>query len=557
MRRGRVATGAWGRSRRFAATRRPLGLCGRARQALNAAALTDPAPPPPEAGAAPWPLIWGGVLAVTLLRVAVLFLTPLELYPDEAQYWAWSRHLAFGYFSKPPMIAWLIAATTAIGGDAEAWVRLAAPLLHGGAAILLAGVAARLYGGRVALWTAAVYTLMPGVQLSSGVIATDAPLLFFLSLTLLAYASFWRRPGLGAAALFGAALGLACLSKYAGLYALVGAGAHAIVDRRARAGWSAGRLALALAVFLAVWSPNLIWNALHGFQTVAHTAADADWREPGEAVVRRHGAHFDPRGPAGFLLGQFAVFGPAPFLALVAGVAWLAWNRRPPAGPDRLLLCFTAPALVIVFGEAVVARANANWAAAAYPSGAVLAAAWLCGAGRLRWLRDAGLALQALVAGLFIVAALQPSLADAAGLGGAFKRARGWAHTTRQVRDYVSAVRRAGPVTAVAVDDRFLFNALTYYGRDGLGAPLRMWVHEAQARNQAETQHPLTPADGARVAFASLPWTREAMRDFAQVGGVTRATATLGPRHVRTITLFVGERFRPLPRTLGAREDAD
>jgi 4-amino-4-deoxy-L-arabinose transferase-like glycosyltransferase len=64
---------------------------------------------------------------LTVLRVA-LFVTPFELYPDEAQYWLWSRDLAFGYFSKPPMIAWLIWATTGVGGDAEPWVR------HGGAA---------------------------------------------------------------------------------------------------------------------------------------------------------------------------------------------------------------------------------------------------------------------------------------------------------------------------------------------------------------------------------------------------------------------------------------
>jgi hypothetical protein len=41
-------------------------------------------------------LILVGVL--TVLRVVALFVTPLELYPDEAQYWLWSRHLDFGYF---------------------------------------------------------------------------------------------------------------------------------------------------------------------------------------------------------------------------------------------------------------------------------------------------------------------------------------------------------------------------------------------------------------------------------------------------------------------------
>ena len=57
-------------------------------------------------------------LGLGLLRLLTLFGTPLELYPDEAQYWLWSRTLAFGYYSKPPLIAWSIWASTA------PWVKL-------------------------------------------------------------------------------------------------------------------------------------------------------------------------------------------------------------------------------------------------------------------------------------------------------------------------------------------------------------------------------------------------------------------------------------------------
>ena len=83
-----------------------------------------------------WRLALWLVGALTMLRLAVLFITPLELYPDEAQYWLWSRTLDFGYFSKPPMIAWLIAGTTSLGNE-EPFVRLAAPFLHAGAALAL------------------------------------------------------------------------------------------------------------------------------------------------------------------------------------------------------------------------------------------------------------------------------------------------------------------------------------------------------------------------------------------------------------------------------------
>jgi hypothetical protein len=38
------------------------------------------------------------IAGLTLIRLVALFSTPLELYPDEAQYWLWSRALDFGYY---------------------------------------------------------------------------------------------------------------------------------------------------------------------------------------------------------------------------------------------------------------------------------------------------------------------------------------------------------------------------------------------------------------------------------------------------------------------------
>ncbi|HWU15857.1 MAG TPA: glycosyltransferase family 39 protein, partial [Caulobacter sp.] len=164
-------------------------------------------------------LILVGVL--TVLRVVALFVTPLELYPDEAQYWLWSRHLDFGYFSKPPVIAWLIWATTRIGGDAEAWLRIGSPLINAGTALVVSRIATRLYGAeRGGSWVgaaaAAIFILMPGVQLSSVLITTDTPLLFFLALMIwacvtLPHASARARVWMAAG--MGAALGMAFLSK--------------------------------------------------------------------------------------------------------------------------------------------------------------------------------------------------------------------------------------------------------------------------------------------------------------------------------------------------------
>ena len=204
---------------------------------------------------------------LAMVRLVALFKTPLELYPDEAQYWLWSRTLDFGYYSKPPVIAWAIWATTHIGGDTEPWVRLSANLFQAGATFVVFLIGRRLYGAATGLAAAALYGLMPGVQLSALVAATDAPLLFFLSLTILAYVALLEGPKrrVLVAAGLGAALGLAFLSKYAAVYFLIGLALHLAVSKSARQAWTLPAALAAVAAFAAILAPNVVWNATHGF----------------------------------------------------------------------------------------------------------------------------------------------------------------------------------------------------------------------------------------------------------------------------------------------------
>lgn len=493
----------------------------------------------------PWRATLALVGLLTAVRLVTLFTTPFELYPDEAQYWLWSRDLAFGYYSKPPMVAWLIAASTSVFGDAEGFVRLASPLLHGGAALAVFAAASRFYDRRTGFWAAAVYSLMPGVQLSAGLASTDAPLLFFLALTLWAYAALQTGASrLSTAAAFGAALGLAFLSKYAALYAAGGAVMHALIAREARRPWSPATLAAAVAAFATIAGPNVAWNATHGFSTVAHTAANAGWNP----------AHLaNPAELIEFLVSQFGVFGPVPFFTL--GLVATAAAQRRLKGAELAAACFAAPPLVLVTIQAFLSRANANWAVAAYVAGSVLAAAWLLRSRTgERWLKG-GLATQAAVAAGFVLLAGVPGVADAVGASNSFKRARGWAETTDRVLDRAEAEARSpGGLTAVAVDDRFLFNAIAYYGRDRLGRnglpPVTAWVRMATPQTQAETTDPLTPARGRRVLFASVvpSYRGEATADFARADPWTDASVRLDPKRSRDLALTVAEGFRPLPR---------
>lgn len=539
--------------------------------------LRTPTPPPSAADARlPMRVAVALVLVFTLLRLGAIFATPLELNPEEAQYWLWSRTLDFGYFSKPPMIAWAIWLTTTIGGDAEPWVRVSAPLFHAVAGLALFGAGRRLYDDWTGVAAAALYMLMPGVALSSFILATDAPLLCFLALALLAYVALQQGGrALPAAAGLGAALGLAMLSKYAAVYAVVAIGLHLILSREARRAWSLQTAALAIAAFAIVLAPNVIWNANHDFATVGHTAANANLG----------GKLFNPDEMLGFLGGQFGVFGPVPFAALIGGGLTLAWRRK--LWPqDLLLLCFALPPLVVVTTGALLSRANDNWAASAYVGGAVLAAALLMRWARLvqswprgtfsaraaglvagRWLAGGLLVLQAGLSAFMLLATADPALMDKTGQSNAIKRARGWEQMAQQVTERARLEQLNGGLSAIAVDDRFLFNALSYYGRDYIGTPdappLTIWLRRSHAGNQAEATAPLTPALGRRVLVVSLEGLQadRIKADFAASQTVTILRQILGVkcaaryadnemkrqhRCLRRQTLIIGEGFAPV-----------
>ncbi|MBN9000455.1 MAG: glycosyltransferase family 39 protein, partial [Rhizobiales bacterium] len=244
---------------------------------------SDQSPPEPGAaapqgwfGRSPDRLVLALVAAVLALRLVSLALNATDLYYDEAQYWAWAQELDFGYYSKPPLLAWLIAATT-IFGDTPFFVRLASPVLHCATALILYGLGKRLVTPRAGLVSALIWLTMPGVSLSSHIISTDVPLLFFWSLALFAFARFMERRRLADALLLGVAIGLGLNSKYAMGYLppiLILFAASSAETRpllRDPRFWAALLLGLVLLV------PNIVWNAQHHFATFAHTRDNADW----------------------------------------------------------------------------------------------------------------------------------------------------------------------------------------------------------------------------------------------------------------------------------------
>ena len=303
------------------------------------------------------------VLGVTLWRLVTLVFDQTELWVDEAQYWLWAQNLDWGYFSKPPLIAfWLCAVTELAGSDDQFWIRVSGPVLHAATAGLIGLVSARLYGRKTGPWAAVLYATTPFVAVGSWQFSTDTVMLPFFALGLLAWTHLRVSKSLFWALVLGLAAGLGMLGKYAAIYLPLLLALAAVLVPSARIAWRDAGAAGVTA--LAILSPNLIWNLRNGGTTFRHIAED-------NAKMDKVG--IDPAAALEFLGSQLAVFGPVLFLALFA--ALVTWPKR---GPEsRALLTLSLPVILLLTVQAARAGANANWAVTAYVAGTALAAAVL------------------------------------------------------------------------------------------------------------------------------------------------------------------------------------
>lgn len=419
------------------------------------------------------------VLALTLARVLWLGLNEPNLYADEAQYWIWAQTIAGGYYSKPPLIAWTIAGFTALCGETEGCIRLFSPLAHAATALLLAAAAHRLFDPRTGFWTAVLYVTLPAVSVSSAIASTDALLLPAWAAGLYALVRLRETPSLAWWAVLGLAVGVGMLAKYTMAGFLLSLALWWLVERGPKPALTGPGPWLALGLALLVVSPNLVWNALHGFATVRHV---------GENTNLARGASFNLGEAAEFLGAQFGVFGPLTFALLL----WILSRRDTwREARTRLLALFIVPLGALMLGQSLLARANANWAAPIYAAGTILVAAWAVARSRTLLLR-ASVALH--VAAALAIFAGPPALAavgvDLPRRFDPWMRQRGYDVLGQAI------AREAAPHAGA----RFLFDqrrdmaSLTYYIRPH-PFDARMWEPDGVARNTFEQTAPLRPED--------------------------------------------------------------
>jgi hypothetical protein len=488
------------------------------------------------------PVPYAGILVALIVALAVYRLLVREalglgLHFDEAQYFVWSLDPAWGYFSKPPMVAWAIGAARLACGDGAFCIRLPATFAFAGATALVFLTGRRLFDERTAFWAAVLFLLAPIVAFLSWFITTDALLVLAWSAALYGFVRALQAGSAGAALGWwlatGLVAGLGLLSKYTmGIFAVSAAGflLSSPVHRwhlRTAGPWL-GALAAAL-----LFSPNLAWNAAHRFATFGHTAEISNLGEATFSLVRG----------AEFLAAQIGVFGPVTMLAFV--LAAIGTNRQVPRLADTpqvaevpwaasLLRWFALPFLLLITAQALAARAHANWAAPTYVAAALLAASWLAARPPRGWLA-AAVVVNVLV--MVVATGAQPLLGalDMPLRRDPTAQLQGWDALGRAVRRNLEA---APAGTRLLVDDRRLMSLVIYYAgpraRDAL-----MWNPGGRITNHYHLLHDVSQAPGGpflliseRDRSAELPAAFEAVTPLGTLGAPALMERDPRDRHV-------------------------
>ncbi len=359
-------------------------------------------------------LFWISLAIITLFRF--WFCGQLLLTGDEAYHWEWSRHLAWGYYDHPPMVAFIMRLFTGIFGHSLRAVRAQAVIFSGLSVIIVYLLAKDISGENITCSRTFAHSLKPAPSpvgdsspgklnakggycrskphvnadktgnsytieksgLLAGLLAliipiytagslittTDTPHAFFWLLSVYCFykslftdnRNWWYAAGVS--------LGLAFLSKFFAFFIPIGLLGFLILSPQKRHWLKKKEPYLAILLALAIFSPFIWWNA------------NNNWVTFGFNLTKRHKT---PQLTLKFFIeylgGQSLVLFPA-FLVLYIYGLYVSAKRGLKQGNDTYLylFCTTAPLWLLFLGISTYQRIGIHWPISTYFSGLVIMA---------------------------------------------------------------------------------------------------------------------------------------------------------------------------------------
>jgi hypothetical protein len=424
------------------------------------------------------------------------FCAEYDLAGDEAYYWDWGRRLDWGYYSKPPMIGWLMGLVGRLSGNAE-WALRFAPLVLGTLSLgALCWLGREMFGARAAFFTLLFVAATPGNAALNLLFTIDAPLVLAWTVALLAFWRALQRPGaLAAWLLVAAALGFGLLSKQMMLLFPVLMILAAALSKDHRAVLANPRFWAAIVLGAAFLMPNLLWQQRHGWPTVSHMSEHFVVGNPANQEQPDLGDHLG--WFLQFPLTQAVLYSPVTWLLLMALLiaAIRAWPTL--GGRERLLIVFSAPGLLVFHAMAARQDVHANWPAVYFVSAFVLFGGWLAGEADLiaaRWRTWAWRGLW-VSAALTLAVYVHPLMARPLGLAGhkrldPMNELRAWKEAGDKAGEFLESVPRPEKTLVVVLGHRHHASELAFY------MPQQPRVYRWQWDGRLASQYEVWPAPG-------------------------------------------------------------
>jgi len=300
------------------------------------------------------------LFALTCYRL--WFITQMEMVPDEAYYWLWSKHLAMSYRDKGPGVAWIIALGTELFGPTVFGIRFFAVVLSTATGALLFLLARRLYDDRVALWSLLVATVIPMIAVGSILMTIDSLSVFFWAWAALIFWKAIHRDQLSDWFWLGLAIGAGFLAKFTNGVQLGCIGLFLLWSKEHRPLLFSRKMLVLGASFSLSILPILWWNIQTGWvhAMALHSRSGVD-----------KSFQIHPLELLQFIGGQFGVISPLIAAGMVVAVIALTLTKHADLRVRFLLSQFLPLYGLFVFFSLNKAG-QANWAAPALIAGIIL-----------------------------------------------------------------------------------------------------------------------------------------------------------------------------------------
>jgi 4-amino-4-deoxy-L-arabinose transferase-like glycosyltransferase len=482
---------------------------------------------------------WMLLVGVFLFRVffTLFFCSQADLSGDEAYYWDWGRRLDWGYYSKPPMIGWLMGLVGWLTGACDVGIRMTALVLGTMTLAVLFVFIRSLYDARVGFISAVLLLLTPANAGLNLFLTIDAPLLLCWSSALLLFWLAVQKPHCWTRWLaLAVVIGLGTLSKQMMLGFPLLMLVFVTVSKEKRTLLRNGRMWTAILLGVAFLTPVLLWQQKHEWVTLEHTAH-----------------HFNTESLSGaewlvrcleWPLVQALIYSPVIWAAMLCvmihGVR--CWNQM--AQRERYLLIFCVPALHVFTLLSLRQRINPNWSAVFWVPALLLVAAWFGGhlqIPRMQVWRAWALRMSG---GLVLLAHLLITLVFLTSLKGHKKLAemRGWRETGEQAGMWLSRVPRPKQTFVMALGHRY------HAAQMAFNMPQHPRVYRYESSGHPKSQYEIWPGAEERIGEDGLIFTSNALptvvaSSFESVERLGRVEVPLGDK-TRVYEVFLGRKLK-------------